>query len=167
MSEFRPELILAALERRGVLYAVIGGLAAVIQGAPTVTFDVDITPETTVENMDRLSHALRDLDARVRTADIPEGLRFDHTGQSLSEVSVWSLTTTYGNLDISLKPAGTEGYGDLVDRLVHITVMSVDVPVAALEDVIRSKEAANREKDQATLPLLRRTLEEIRRQQGR
>jgi hypothetical protein len=85
----------------------------------------------------------------------------------LSEVSVWNLTTTHGNLDISLKPAGTEGYDDLVDRLVRIKVMSVDVPVASLEDVIRSKEAANRGKDRATLPLLRRTLEEIRRQECR
>lgn len=167
MSGFRPELILAALERRQVRYAVIGGLAAVIQGAPTVTFDVDIAPETSADNMDHLSQALRDLDARARTADTPEGVRFDHTGESLSEVSVWNLTTTHGNLDISLKPAGTEGYDDLVDRLVRIKVMSVDVPVASLEDVIRSKEAANRGKDRATLPLLRRTLEEIRRQECR
>jgi len=36
------------------------------------------------------------------------------------------------------------------------------VAVAALEDVIRSKEAANRPKDQRSLPVLRRLLEEIR-----
>ena len=36
------------------------------------------------------------------------------------------------------------------------------VAVAALADVIRSKEAANREKDNMQLPILRRTLEQIR-----
>jgi hypothetical protein len=37
------------------------------------------------------------------------------------------------------------------------------VPVAALEDVIRSKEAANRPKDQRALPVLRQLLEEIKK----
>ena len=36
------------------------------------------------------------------------------------------------------------------------------IRLASLEDVIRSKEAAGREKDRAQLPLMRRTLEEIR-----
>jgi hypothetical protein len=38
----------------------------------------------------------------------------------------------------------------------------ISVPVASLRDVIRSKEAAGRDKDLAQLPLLRRTLEQIR-----
>ena len=44
-------------------------------------------------------------------------------------------------------------------------LMSVGVPVtvAALEDVIRSKEAANRPKDLRALPMLRQLLAEIRR----
>jgi hypothetical protein len=36
------------------------------------------------------------------------------------------------------------------------------VPVAALEDIIRSKEAANREKDRQALPTLRSLLEKRR-----
>jgi hypothetical protein len=35
----------------------------------------------------------------------------------------------------------------------------VVVTVAALEDIVRSKEAANREKDRVVLPALRRLLE--------
>jgi hypothetical protein len=41
-------------------------------------------------------------------------------------------------------------------------IKGLDVPVAALEDVIRSKEAAARPKDQRTLPILRQLLAEIR-----
>jgi predicted nucleotidyltransferase len=40
------------------------------------------------------------------------------------------------------------------------------VAVAALEDVIRSKEAANRPKDQGSLPVLRELLDEIRKRRG-
>jgi hypothetical protein len=39
------------------------------------------------------------------------------------------------------------------------------VVVAGLPDVIRSKEAANRAKDQRTLPVLRQLLEEIRKRE--
>lgn len=41
-----------------------------------------------------------------------------------------------------------------------------EIPVAALDDVIRSKEAANREKDRLALPLLRRLREEIAKRGG-
>jgi hypothetical protein len=62
-----------------------------------------------------------------------------------------------------MAPAGTGGYKDLIrdaDELKVAVDPELVVTVASLADVIRSKEAAGREKDRATLPLLRRTLEE-------
>jgi hypothetical protein len=41
------------------------------------------------------------------------------------------------------------------------------VAVAALEDVIRSKEAANRPKDHRSLPLLHQLLGELRKRKDR
>jgi hypothetical protein len=65
-----------------------------------------------------------------------------------------------GDLDLAFSPSGTGGYHDLRR---HATVGSgLVVRVAAPADVIRSNDAAGREKDRAQLPLLRRTLEEIR-----
>ncbi len=43
---------------------------------------------------------------------------------------------------------------------IHLTVLGVEVDVASLADVIRSKEAAGREKDRLVLPVLRRILDE-------
>jgi pantothenate synthetase len=59
-------------------------------------------------------------------------------------------------------PAGTRGYDDLRNGARRERIAGVTVAVAALADVIRSKEAANREKDNMQLPVLRRTLEQIR-----
>ena len=76
---------------------------------------------------------------------------------------MWTLTTTSGDLDLVMAPAGTGGYQDLIRDADELRV-AVDpellVNVASLADVIRSKEATGRDKDRATLPLLRRTLEE-------
>lgn len=46
---------------------------------------------------------------------------------------------------------------------MHLTIIGAEVDVASLADVIRSKEAAGRDKDRLVLPGLRRILEETER----
>lgn len=153
---------MAALVAREVRFVLIGGLAALAQGSPFPTEDVDITPEASRANLDRLSAALRDLDAKIRTAAVPEGVPFDHDGESLSTAGVWNLTTTHGWLDISMVPHGTEGFADLDRDAKDLEVMGLSVRVASLADVIRSKQAADRDKDNLVLPVLRRLLADRR-----
>lgn len=90
-----------------------------------------------------------------------EGVAFPQDARFLANVQLLNLVTRYGDLDLSFQPSGTGGYSDLVNRAVEVSIRGVAVQVAALEDVIRSKEAANRPKDQRTLPVLRQLLEEI------
>lgn len=160
--EFGPELILGALNKRGVQYVLVGGFAAVIHGSPYVTFDVDVVPEQSPANLERLSAALRDLDAHVWTASQPEGLPFHHNAESLARAELWNLITRHGRLDLTFRPSGTAGFDDLARDAVHLVVLEVGVDVASLADVIRSKEAAGREKDRLVLPVLRRLLEATR-----
>jgi hypothetical protein len=159
-GDFRPEAILEVLERHRVRYVLIGGLAATIHGSPHVTTDVDITPATSPTNLARLSAALKELEARIRVAGEPEGLPFDHDAASPARGQIWNLVTTSGDLDISFVPSGTHGYDDLRRDAIELDILGVQVPVASLADIIRSKEAADRPKDRLTLPVLRRILEE-------
>jgi hypothetical protein len=159
-AEFAPEKILRALERHEVRYVLIGGFAATIHGSPYLTTDVDVTPATDADNLDRLSAALRELKARVRTAAEPDGFVFDHDAQSLDHARMWNLMTTAGDLDISFVPSGTGGYEDLRRDAIDLEILGVHVPVASLADIVRSKAAADRPKDQLVLPVLRRMLDE-------
>jgi hypothetical protein len=165
-APFRPEDIVAVLEDHGVEYVVIGGFAATVHGSPHITRDVDITPSAVPDNLERLSAALRELQARVRTADVPEGVAFDHDAASLAQVQMWNLVTRAGDLDISLVPSGTTGYDDLRRDAVTVEIHGRRMRVASLADVIRSKEAAGRPKDRLALPVLRRILEEAMRRPG-
>jgi hypothetical protein len=158
MAEFQPQEILATLDRCGVRYVLIGGLAAVLHGSAQVTTDVDVVPEEAARNLERLSVALKELDARIRVAGEPDGVPFDHSAESLARVRVWNLQTSKGDLDITFEPSGTRGYEDLRRDVVHMKVRGLDVPVASLADVIRSKEAAGRARDRAVLPGLRELL---------
>jgi hypothetical protein len=151
--------LLATLTQHDVRFVVIGGLAAVLHGAPYQTVDCDIVPEESADNLTRLSAALRVLDARVWTGT-GSGLPFEHNAASLRDARTWNLVTDCGLLDVTFEPAGIYGYSDVAREAITVDVDGVRFAVAALADVVRSKQAAGREKDERVLPLLRRMLAE-------
>jgi hypothetical protein len=159
--ELAPERLLAVLKEHDVRFVLVGGFAGVIYGSPYLTTDVDVVPEWSKENLERMSAALESMHARVWTANEPAGLAFDHDAASLGGADMWNLVTDHGRLDLAFMPSGTAGYEDLARDAVHLTILGVDVDVASLADVIRSKEAAGREKDRVVLPVLRRILDEV------
>lgn len=163
-ATFDPVALLGSLNRRGVRYVVMGGFAAVAYGSPLPTVDVDVTPDPARDNLERLSSALEDLEARIRVEGIPEGLPFSHDAGSLAAVSVLNLTTRLGELDLVMAPAGGADYALLVSRAVTVELHGVAVPLASLDDVISSKEAADRPKDRVALPILRALRERIERE---
>lgn len=158
--ELDTERLLAVLADHGVRYVLVGGMAAVVHGSPHVTFDVDVVPQRSEDNLARLSEALRAMHARVWTQAEPEGVPFGHSARTLGESNVWNLVTDHGRLDLIFVPSGTQGYEDLARDAVPLSILGVPTVVASLADVIRSKEAAGREKDRLVLPVLRRLLDE-------
>jgi hypothetical protein len=155
-----PAAIVAVLNRHRVRYVIIGAFAAIAQRAPIrATRDIDFTPEASQDNLARLSRALTDLGARIRTEAVPEGLPFSHDAASLAAAEVWNLVCADGEFDISFHPSGfAGGYGELAVNAHRLRVGEVEVVVADLADVIRSKESAGRPKDLRVLPLLYRHL---------
>ncbi len=75
-----------------------------------------------------------------------------------------NLVTTSGAFDVSMEPSGTKGYPDLRRDAVLMSIDGVEFWVASLADVIRSKEAADRNKDRLVLPLLRELQDRQHRQ---
>lgn len=161
-----PLCLFTVLDEHRVDYVLVGGLAAVLHGSPTTTNDADIFPESSSGNLERLGDALRDLDARVRSDAEPDGVPFDPYPALLASVSMLNLTTRCGDLDLTFRPTGMGAYGDVVDASVPIDLETVIVRIAALDDIIDSKRAANRPKDRATLPVLHALRDEINRRRG-
>jgi len=158
VSTFDPERLLKALARRRVRYVLIGAVAARLQGFPRMTADTDITPARDQDNLRRLATALRDLKARVYTEAVPEGLPFDCSAESLSRAKIWNLITSAGRLDVAFEPSGTQGYEDLASSAVTFTVFGIEVRASSLEDIVRSKEAADRPQDRQDVIVLREML---------
>lgn len=157
MSEFDPERVLSTLHRHRVDFVLIGGLAAVVHGSTLTTVDIDITPERSDANLGRLSAALTELDARVRTAQEPDGVAFPiDAGFLAAQPHLLDLVTDAGDVDLTFTPAAfPNGYDDLRTRVVLVHLVDEgNTAVATLDAVIESKRTANRPKDQAALPYL-------------
>jgi hypothetical protein len=75
-----------------------------------------------------------------------------------------NLRTRFGDLDLTLAPAGTGGFADLAQHASMHRVGDIEVRIASLGDVIRSKEAAGRVKDLDALPELHRIARRANRQ---
>jgi hypothetical protein len=161
MSPLRADEIFACLDRHGVRYVLIGGLAAVLHGSPLQTFDADICPDREGGNLESLAAALSEMGARIRTPDTQNGVPFPCEAAFLANLQLLNLVTRLGDLDLTFEPAGTAGFAQLAARAEPVSIQGIAVPVARLEDVILSKEAANRPKDQRALPVLRQLLQEI------
>jgi len=151
--------LLSVLAQHGVESIVVGGTAAVLNGAPISTFDLDLVYARTEENVERLFAALEELDALFRGDPrriAPDRSHLRTAGHKL-------LTTKHGPLDLLGSVEENTSYEDLLPDVVWFEVAGVAVRVVSLERLIAIKEKLTREKDRAVMPVLRATLDEQRR----
>ena len=152
---FDPVRICQILNEERVEYVVVGGFAAVIHGSSLPTQDIDVLPARSMDNLDRLSRALKRMNAQIRTAGDPVPAPLD--GPFLANMPLMvNLVTELGELDLTFSPSGELGGFDGWNAHAAIVEIAegLTVAVAALDDVIASKRAANRPKDQMALPYL-------------
>ncbi len=155
MASPNLETLLTTLASSDVEFIVVGLLAAVAQGAPVTTHDLDIVHRRTPENIARLLDVLVNvLDAQYRghaevlrpTAEILAG-----TGHSL-------LKTKLGPLDVLGTIEGGRDYDALLPGSVRVEVSGHTVHVLGLATMIEIKRGSTRVKDQMILPVLEETL---------
>ncbi|HSH60548.1 MAG TPA: hypothetical protein VK988_13110 [Acidimicrobiales bacterium] len=154
--------ILDALERHHVQFLVVGGTAAAAYGAVRPTDDFDCLPERSEDNLGRLSAAMRELNARLRVEGLTDveaqqlPTHIDAVSLGQMELSTWR--TDAGPFDVLADLPNRDGqhlrYEDLLPRAVTIALHDLHVRVAALDDLISSKEWADRPKDHEALPEL-------------
>lgn len=154
---FRPTL--EALASRRVESIVVGGVAAVLQGAPIATFDLDLVHRRSAENVARLHDALTALQATYRGD--PRGLT--PTQATLLGPGHHLLSTVHGPLDLLGSIGDGLTYEDLIPDTLILEIDGEQIPVLELSRLIEVKEAVGRAKDLAVLPTLRATLEASRR----
>jgi hypothetical protein len=144
-----PVRIFAALEHHEVEYLTIGGVAVNAHGHLRNTRDVDILVEWTAENMERLAAALRSLEAKLFGVDA-DLLDVDPLDpEDLLKGGNFTLRTASGGLDL-FDPdeiPGGRPYDEMRRRAMEATVAGVRIRAVGLDDLIRLKREAGRDRD--------------------
>jgi len=160
MEQSKPDFlyILRTLSKYEVEYIIVGGVCAVLHGAPISTFDIDLVHSREPSNLKRLFKALEELEAYYRD---PAGRIIKPKESDLSSPGHQLLMTKGGPLDLLGEIANGRGYDELLTNTVTLDISAnFKIRLLNLETLIATKEETGQEKDKAVLPILRRTLEE-------
>ncbi len=153
------EEILNILNRHEVELIVVGGVAAILQGSPLITEDIDVVYLSSEQNHQRLIDALRELKAHYND---PAGRYIEPNASRLATMRMHLLKTRCGRLDVLRSIGENLTYEDLLPRSHECVVAGLRVRALNLEAIIETKEHAGRPKDQHALLFLRQLLHEIK-----
>jgi predicted nucleotidyltransferase len=148
-SDFSATTLLRTLVQHGVDFVVVGGIAMVFHGSARVTHDLDICFAADQPNLDVLGAALLELGAKLRGAE--EDVPFEPDGRALRQLSIVTLDTRDGPIDLLREPSGSPAERLVRRRADRIEIDGVAVLVASLDDLAAMKRAANRDKDRLDL----------------
>jgi hypothetical protein len=158
----RPEPLIAILLEHEVDLIVVGGYAVAAHGFPRATKDIDICPEPSDENLERLAKALAELEATPIGLDEFKGeFDLEPNLDGLKMGGNWTLLTKHGRLDVLQTfsfEGGTDGEGEyrnLAPHAVERDFLGHRVKFCSYGDLLRMKQAAGRAQDRVDVESLR------------
>jgi hypothetical protein len=155
-----PDLsaLLEGLIKTEIKFILVGGLAAVVQGAPVTTMDVDIVHNQSSGNISKLFAFLKSIGAFYRRPDDkviePKEEDFSRMGHAL-------FTTRLGPLDVLAVIEEEKTYEDLLEHTVEIEFRGHTIRVLDLKMLIELKRTSKDLKDKQRLPVLEETLRQL------
>lgn len=152
--------ILIRLADAGVEAIVVGMASAVIQGAPTMTWDLDIVHRRAADNVERLLGVLADIDAVARG----DARRIRPGASHLLGPGHILLETRFGDFDCLGAIDGARGYDELLDSSCLLDFDGRPLRVLTLTELLAVKKRAGRPKDLAGIPYIESTIAELERE---
>lgn len=136
----------------GVEFIVVGGLAVNAWGHIRATRDLDIVPDPSAENLERLATVLRDLGGRVETPDGRLGPLAISTFITAGDRAL--VATTLGPVDVLQGLPQVPRYNELTSDAVPVELGDLTIRVCSLDALLEMKRAANRPADVADVEAL-------------
>jgi len=150
--------LLKGLNEAGVEFILVGGVAAVVQGAPVTTFDLDIVHRQTDENIEKLMKFLRSIGAYQRR---PDDKIIEPDERDLKGKGHVLLTTSFGPLDVLAAIEKGRDFKELLTDSIEIEFQGFKVYVLSLETIVALKRESKDLRDQYRLQILEETLRQI------
>ena len=155
--------ILEGLLEADIKFILVGGLAAVVQGAPVTTMDVDIVHKRSPENISRLIAFLISIDATYRR---PDDKVIGPKEEDISGMGHFLFTTRFGPLDVLAFIEQGKDYEDLLEHTVEIEFRGHIIRVLNLKTLVELKKTSRDAKDKQRLIVLEETLRQVNEEYG-
>lgn len=161
MTLFEP--IFQTLNRAGVRYIVVGGVAVVLQGFARLTADLDLIIDLTPPEARRTIDALMELGFRPRAPVDPQDFADTEIRKSWVEAkgmrvfSMFDPTNPMRQVDVFTE--NPIAFEELWGRSEMMELPQSSVRVASISDLIRLKQLAGRPQDLADIEALEAILE--------
>ncbi len=153
--------LVRVLNEHEVDFVLVGALAAVLQGAPISTFDMDIVHSRDPANVRRLVAALKSVHAYYWEHTLK---RLEPEERTLLLPGHHLLNTDLGRIDVLGRVGAEREYPQLIGQSIEIPIGAKQIVFALnLEAIIETKREADRPKDRLALPVLINTLAELKR----
>jgi hypothetical protein len=155
--------ILEGLLEAEIKFILVGGLAAVVQGAPVTTMDIAIVHNRSPENKSKLIAFLKSIDATYRRTD--DKVIGPNEGD-ISGMGHFLFTTRFGPLDVLAFIEQGKAYEDLLEHTVEIEFRGHIIRVLNLKALVEFKKTSRDPKDKQRLMVLEETLRQVNEEDG-
>lgn len=144
--------IAEALAKEKLEAVMIGNAAAAIQGAPVTTVDIDFLFRKTPRNIQKLKGVAKLLGAQIFRPYYPQSGLYRLVNEDIGL-----------QLDFLTQAHGINSFAGLRSRAQEFSIGEYQLRIAALSDIIKSKRAAKRKRDEAVLEVLEKTAKLLER----
>lgn len=145
------ESTLTLLDRSGVRFVVVGGVAVVLHGYLRLTADLDLVVELEESNLSRAVSAFSsggfEPRAPVRLADFADAANRRRwvSEKNMQVLSLWNRARPGFEVDLFVEEPFD--FGTVYDRALRLPLGGGEIRIAALDDLIVLKRAAARPRD--------------------
>ena len=154
-----PLDILQKLNRAGVKYLVIGGVAAIYHGVPRGTFDLDLSVWLAPDNLKRLGAAMEAMGFVPKAPVAITGLATARTRREWTQrkgMKVFAfeeLKPPFRLVDVMVKPL--RNFHQVYRQRVEVHDQGVTIPLMPIPQLIQTKTRTGRLKDKEDVEYLR------------
>ncbi len=151
-NPLRLRELLVHLNEADVRFVLVGGLAVNAWGYLRATQDVDLVPDPSAENLEKLDTLLRELGGRVdvggKLLDSSSISTFLRTGDRTL------VATDFGQVDVLQGLPQVPSFAALDEQAQDIDLKGLVIRVCSLEHLLEMKRASDRDRDRDDLRAL-------------
>ena len=147
--------LIKELKKADIEFILVGGVAAVAQGAPVTTFDLDVVHERTPENIKKIKNLLKTIGAYQRR---PDNKILEPDLKALKKGGHMLLSTCFGPFDILGVIEKGFGYDELLPNTIEIDFQGYKIRVLNIETLVELKRESKRPEDRLRLAVLEKVL---------